>query len=124
MHHAYWLVGAIAAEIVATSSLKLSNGFTRPLPAVVTVAGYAVSFYLLSLALKRMEIGVVYAIWSGVGTAAMALVGYWLFAEGLSLLKLASIACIIVGVAGLNLGERWPNPPVQEAATPAPTMRR
>ena len=107
MHHAWFLVGAIAAEIVATTSLKLSEGFTRPVPAVATVLGYAVSFYLLSQALKRMELGVVYAIWSGVGTAAMALVGYWLFAEGLSPIKLASIACIVVGVVGLNLGDAW-----------------
>lgn len=121
MHHVYLLAGAIAAEIVATTSLKLSQGFTRPLPAVVTVVGYAVSFYLLSLALKRMEIGVVYAIWSGVGTAAMALVGYWLFAEGLGLLKLASIACIVVGVVGLNLGERWQGTPVPEVTTPGST---
>ena len=107
MHHAWFLVGAIAAEIVATTSLKLSEGFTRPVPAVATVLGYAVSFYLLSQALKRMELGVVYAIWSGVGTAAMALVGYWLFAEGLSPIKLVSIACIVVGVVGLNLGDAW-----------------
>ena len=105
MHHAYLLLGAIAAEIVATTSLKLSEGFTRLLPASATVLGYAVSFYLLSLALKRMEIGVVYAIWSGVGTAAMAVVGYWLFAENMSSVKLASIAFIIVGVVGLNLGD-------------------
>lgn len=119
MHHMYFLVGAIAAEILATTSLKLSDGFTRPLPAVATVVGYAVSFYLLSLALKRMEIGVVYAIWSGVGTAAMALVGYWLFAEGLNLLKLASIACIILGVVGLNLGGDAPGAVPQQAPSSA-----
>lgn len=105
MHHGFLLLGAIAAEIVATSSLKLSEGFTKPLPATVTVLGYAVSFYLLSLALKRMELGVVYAIWSGVGTAAMALVGYWLFSESLGTLKGVCIVLIIVGVVGLNLTE-------------------
>jgi small multidrug resistance pump len=103
MNHVFFLCGAIAAEIVATTSLKLSEGFTKPLPALATVLGYAVSFYLLSLALKRMELGVAYAIWSGVGTAAMAVVGYWLFAESLTLTKLVSIACIVVGVVGLNL---------------------
>jgi small multidrug resistance pump len=103
MNHVIFLCGAIAAEIVATTSLKLSEGFTKPLPAVATVLGYAISFYLLSLALKRMELGVAYAIWSGVGTAAMALMGYWLFAESLTLTKLVSIACIVVGVVGLNL---------------------
>ena len=108
MHHGFFLLGAIAAEIVATTSLKLSHGFTQALPAAATVLGYAVSFYLLSQALQRMELGVVYAIWSGVGTAAMALVGYWLFSEGLSPVKLASIAFIIVGVVGLNLGDGLP----------------
>jgi len=108
MNHGLFLLGAIAAEIVATTSLKLSEGFTKPLPGVATVLGYAVSFYLLSQSLKRMELGVVYAIWSGVGTAAMALVGYWLFAETLSPLKFASIAFIIVGVVGLNLGDALP----------------
>ena len=107
MNHGIYLLGAIAAEIVATTSLKLSEGFTRPLPAVATVLGYGVSFYLLSLSLKRMDLGVVYAIWSGVGTAAMALVGYWLFAESLTPVKLASIAFIIVGVVGLNLGDAF-----------------
>lgn len=105
MNYGYLLVGAIAAEIVATTCLKLSDGFSRPIASTATVLGYAVSFFLLSLSLKRMEIGVVYAIWSGVGTAAMAVVGYWLFAEGLSFQKVASIALIILGVVGLNLGD-------------------
>lgn len=123
MHHFYFLVGAISTEILATTSLKLSDGFTRPVPSVVTVLGYAVSFYLLSLALKRMEIGVVYAIWSGVGTAAMALVGYWLFAEGWGLLKLASIVCIIVGVVGLNLADGPQGTAVQDPVSPTQAAR-
>jgi small multidrug resistance pump len=104
MNHGILLLGAIAAEIGATTSLKLSDGFTRPWPVLATALGYGVSFYLLSLTLKRMDLGVVYAVWSGVGTAAMALVGYWLFNESLSGLKMASIAFIIVGVVGLNVG--------------------
>lgn len=111
MNHGFFLFGAIAAEIFATTSLKLSEGFTKPVPALATVLGYAVSFYLLSLSLKRMELGVVYAIWSGVGTAAMAVVGYWLFSESMSVTKGISIAFIIVGVVGLNLGDSlWPRP--------------
>jgi small multidrug resistance pump len=105
MNQGIFLFGAIAAEIVATISLKLSDGFSKPLPAVATVLGYGMSFYLLSLALKRMELGVAYAVWSGVGTAAMAVVGYWLFNESLSVVKLVSVAFIIVGVVGLNLGD-------------------
>jgi small multidrug resistance pump len=105
MNHGILLLGAIATEIGATTSLKLSDGFTRPLPALATALGYGISFYLLSLTLKRMDLGVVYAVWSGVGTAAMALVGYWLFNESLSVFKIASIAFIIVGVVGLNVGD-------------------
>ncbi|MDT8991073.1 multidrug efflux SMR transporter [Curvibacter sp. APW13] len=106
MNHGFFLFGAIAAEILATTSLKLSEGFTKPLPAIVTVLGYGVSFYLLSLSLKRMDLGVVYAIWSGVGTAAMAVVGYWLFSESMGVVKGLSIAMIIFGVVGLNMGDR------------------
>ena len=96
---------AIAAEIVATSSLKTSEGFTRLWPSVLTVVAYGVSFYLLSQTLKRMEIGVVYAIWSGAGTALMALVGYLVFQESMSAIKLVSIAMIVLGVVGLNMGD-------------------
>jgi small multidrug resistance pump len=103
MHNALLLGSAIFFELVATSSLKASEGFTRPLPAGMTVVGYALSFYLLSLTLRRMEIGVVYAIWSGAGTALMALIGYWLFHESLPPLKLACIGLIVLGVVGLNL---------------------
>ena len=105
MNSAYLLVAAIATELVATSALKASDGFSRLVPSVLTVAGYAISFYLLALTLKRMEVGVVYAIWSGAGTALMAVIGYWLFDEGLSPIKLASIAFIVIGVVGLNLGD-------------------
>jgi small multidrug resistance pump len=105
MNQVILLLGAIAAEIVATTSLKLSDGFTRPIPVVITALGYGISFYMLSLTLRRMDLGVAYAVWSGVGTAAMALVGYGLFNENLSIFKMVSIAFIIVGVVGLNVGD-------------------
>ena len=66
---------------------------------------YGISFYLLSQTLKRMEIGVVYAIWSGAGTALMAVVGYWFFQESMSMVKAISIALIVLGVIGLNAGD-------------------
>lgn len=103
MKNALLLGSAIFFELIATSALKASDGFTRPLPASMTVVGYAASFYLLSLTLRRMEVSVVYAIWSGAGTALMALVGYFLFAEPLPPMKLASIGLIVLGVVGLNL---------------------
>ncbi len=107
MNNALLLGSAIFFELIATSSLKASDGFTHPWPAGMTVVGYAASFYLLSLTLKRMEVGVVYAIWSGAGTALMALIGYWVFKESLPPLKLVSIGLIVIGVIGLNLvGEK------------------
>lgn len=103
MQNALLLGSAIFFELIATASLKASDGFTRPLPASMTVVGYAASFYLLSLTLRRMEVSVVYAIWSGAGTALMALVGYFVFSEQLPPLKLVSIGLIVLGVIGLNL---------------------
>lgn len=108
MNSALLLTAAIACELVATTALKASAGFSRPAPSLVTIVGYALAFYLLALALKRMEIGVAYALWSGVGTAAMALIGAWWFAEPLSPLKLASIGLIVLGVLGLNLAGAAP----------------
>lgn len=110
MQNAWLLTLAIAAEIVATSALKVSYGFTRLWPSVLTVVAYGVAFYLLAQTLKRMEIGVVYALWSGAGTALMALVGYWFFQESMGVVKAVSIALIVVGVIGLNLGEGWFKP--------------
>ena len=102
MHPALWLALAICSEIVATVSLKLSDGFTRPIPAVVVVAGYALSFYALSISLRTIPLGVVYAIWSGVGTAAVVLIGLFLFREALDAAKVIGIGLIIAGVVTLN----------------------
>ena len=95
---------AIAAEIVGTTSLKLSNGFSRPGWTLAVVAGYAVSFYLMSQTLKTLPIGTVYAIWSGVGTVGTALIGLAIFGETFTAMKLAGIALIAAGVMALNLG--------------------
>ena len=102
MHPVVWLALAIGSEIVATTSLKLSDGFTHPLPAVVVVVGYAVSFYALSISLRSFPLGVVYAVWSGVGTAAIVLIGLFLFSEVLDAVKLGGIGLNIVGVVMLN----------------------
>lgn len=104
MLNAFYLGLAILAEVIATSALKTSDGFSKLWPSLITVVAYGVAFYLLSQTLKRMEIGVVYAIWSGAGTAAMALVGYWVFNEQLDTLKVISIGLIVLGVIGLNAG--------------------
>src|ERR687894_1281235 len=72
---------AIASEVIATLALKSSEGFSRPVPAAIVVVGYAVSFWLLALVLKNLSVGTTYAIWSAVGTAAIALIGVFAYGE-------------------------------------------
>ena len=94
---------AIATEIVATVCLKASDGFTRFWPSAVVVVGYVASFALLAKCLKQLEVGVAYAIWSAVGTAAVALLGIWFFGESATLMKAFWIGVIVVGVIGLQV---------------------
>ncbi|HEY9353514.1 MAG TPA: multidrug efflux SMR transporter [Nocardioides sp.] len=98
------LAGAIAAEIVATLSMKYSDGFSKLGPSVLTGAGYLLAFGLLAQALKTLQVGTAYAIWSGVGTAAVAGIGALFLGESMNLAKLAGIVMIIGGVAVLNMG--------------------
>lgn len=102
MHPALWLTLAIGSEVIATTALKLSDGFSRWGWGVVVVAGYGFSFYALSVTLRSIPLGVVYAVWSGIGTAAIVLIGYVLFREVLDVVKLAGIGLIIIGVVMLN----------------------
>ncbi|MEU6086175.1 multidrug efflux SMR transporter [Streptomyces sp. NPDC047085] len=98
------LAGAIAAEVAATTAMKYSHGFSRLWPSLVTALGYVVSFLLLAQTLKTVSIGTAYAIWSGVGTATIAVLGLMLFGEGLTVTKVAGILLIVGGVVVLNLG--------------------
>jgi small multidrug resistance pump len=98
-----WLLLAIASEVVATSALKASDGFSRLIPAIVVVIGYAASFYFLSLSLRDIPLGVVYAVWSGIGTAAIAVIGVVFFRETLGWVGIAGITLIVLGVVLLNL---------------------
>ena len=97
------LVAAVTMEVVGTTALKLSEGFSRPLPTVVTVAGYLMAFIALGFVLKRMEVSVAYAVWAGLGTALVALVGVFFFGETMNWVKAASLALIVLGLVGLNL---------------------
>jgi small multidrug resistance pump len=94
---------AIAVEVGATISLRYSDGFTKPLPSAIVVAGYAISFYLLALVLRDISVSTAYAVWSGAGTAAVALIGMALLGEPANAVKLGAIALIIAGVIALNL---------------------
>jgi small multidrug resistance pump len=98
-----WLLLAIASEVVATSALKASDGFSRLIPAIVVIIGYAASFYFLSLSLRDIPLGVVYAVWSGIGTAAIAVIGVVFFRETLGWVGIAGITLIVLGVVLLNV---------------------
>lgn len=100
-----FLAGAIAFEVAATTSLKLSEGFTRLVPSIAVVVGYVTAFFLLSQALVRgMEIGVAYAVWAATGIALIAIVGAALFGERMTWTQVGGLALVIAGVMALELG--------------------
>lgn len=105
MQHWVLLATAIVLEVAGTTSMKLSNGLSRLIPSVLVFVFYAASFVAFSIALKRIEVSVAYAIWAGIGTAAIAIIGILYFSESATALKLLSIALIVAGVIGLNLGD-------------------
>jgi small multidrug resistance pump len=94
---------AILSEIVALTALHYADGFNKPLPIVIVVIGYALSFYGLSIVLKSIPLGITYAIWAGLGTAGMVFVGLLMFREKLDLPAIIGIVLIIAGVVVLNL---------------------
>ena len=96
------LVLAILSEVTATLSLKAAGGGSTP-ATVVVVAGYLISFALLSVVLRDIEIGTAYAVWAGAGTALIAAVGMAALGEAVTWVRLASLALVVLGVAGLNL---------------------
>ncbi|MFA6921781.1 MAG: multidrug efflux SMR transporter [Gallionella sp.] len=98
-----YLTIAIISEVIATSALKAAEGFTRWQPSVVVIIGYALAFYFLSLTLRTMPIGIIYAIWSGAGIALITLIGWIFFKQSLDMPAMIGIALIIAGVAVLNL---------------------
>jgi len=98
-----YLVLAILLEVSGTTCMKLSEGFTRMVPSILLVVFYTLSLGMLTLALKKIDVSVAYAIWSGVGTALIATIGVLWFKEPATALKLISLGLIIIGVVGLNL---------------------
>jgi small multidrug resistance pump len=101
-----YLAAAILLEICGTTALKLSDGFSRLGPASVVVVCYTASFVVLSWALRGIDLSTAYAVWSGVGTALVAAIGILWFGEAAGIWKLACLALIVIGVAGLNLAGR------------------
>lgn len=98
-----YLFLAIVLEVCGTTSLKLSDGLTRWSFVLATVVFYVSSFTALGLALKRLDVSVAYAVWAGLGTALIAVIGFTYFSEPVSPLKAVSILLIIAGVVGLNM---------------------
>ena len=97
------LVVAIAAEVVATTALARSESFTRLVPSLITVTGYAIAFYCLSITLRVMPTGVVYAVWSGMGIVFITAIGWVWFGERLDLPALIGLGLIVLGVIIVNV---------------------
>lgn len=94
---------AIVAEVIGTTALKASDGFTRLAPSLIVVVGYAVAFYCLSLVLKSIPVGVTYAIWSGLGIVLITVVAFLVYGQRIDLAGLIGMGLIIAGVVVLNV---------------------
>ncbi|MGX5730430.1 DMT family transporter [Pseudoxanthomonas beigongshangi] len=101
-----YLAVAIVAEVIATSALKYSEGFTRPGPSLIVAAGYGIAFYCLSLVMKTVPVGVAYAIWSGAGIVLIALIGWLVLRQSLDLPAVLGMGLIVAGVAVIQLFSR------------------
>lgn len=99
----FYLMVAIALEIAGTACTKLADGFKKPLPSLGVLAFYAASLAIFTLTVKKIDVGTAYAVWSGVGTAAIAIIGFVAFKEQVTPLKVFFIALIIVGAVGLQM---------------------
>src|SRR3954453_10137907 len=101
--HWLYLTLAILSEVAGTTCMKLSAGFTKSTPSVLMWMFYGTCFYFLTLTLKKVDVSVAYAIWSGVGTALIATIGILYFREPVSMLKIGGMVAIIGGVIALNM---------------------
>ncbi len=98
-----FLFGAIAAEVIGTTALKATRGFTRLAPSVVVVAAYALAFYLLSRTMQTIPMSISYAVWSGVGIVLITLIGYVVYHQSLDLPALVGLGLILAGVLVIHL---------------------
>lgn len=103
MKHWLFLGTAIISEVIATSALRASDGFSRLWPSVTVVIGYAISFYCLAQTLKFIPVGIAYAIWSGLGIVLISVIGVVLFNQKLDLPAIIGMALIIAGILVMNL---------------------
>lgn len=101
----FWMIGAIVAEVTATLSLRLSQGFTRLVPSVVVVTGYVVAFYALSRALSAgLALGVAYGVWAAAGVTLVALAGALFLGESLTWVQIGGLVLVVAGVLALEMG--------------------
>jgi small multidrug resistance pump len=103
MNGAVYLLIAIVGEVIATSFLRASAGFTQLVPSVVVVVGYGITFYFFSLALQTIPVGIGYAIWSGVGIVLVSIIAYFAYGQSLDLPALIGIGLILAGVLVINV---------------------
>ena len=124
--HWVFLSLAIGLEVMGTTCMKLSAGFTRWVPSVLMMLFYLGSLGALTMALRRIDVGMAYAVWSGLGTALIATIGIWWFGEPAGALKMASLTLIILGVVGLHASggthstDQRPTPAMQHGVAEAP----
>jgi small multidrug resistance pump len=98
-----YLTFAIIAEVIATSSLRATEEFTKPLPTLIMVAGYGVAFYFMTLALRSLPLGITYAVWSGLGIVLISIIGIIFYNEKLDLAATFGMGLIILGVMVIHL---------------------
>ncbi|WP_078085929.1 DMT family transporter [Microbulbifer mangrovi] len=103
MSHWVYLSIAIVAEVVGTLFLKSSDGFSKVIPSVIVVVSYALAFYLLSISLKSISVGIAYAVWAGAGVALIALAGFVFFGQKLDMAAILGMVLIISGVVVINV---------------------
>jgi small multidrug resistance pump len=96
------LIVAILLEVAGTINMKLSEGFSKPVPSVLVLFFYALSIIALTFAVNRLDVSVAYALWSGMGTALVAIIGLWFFQESITIIKVVALGLIIVGVVMLH----------------------
>jgi len=101
----FWIFLLIAtlAEVIATSALKATDGFTKLVPTAIVVIGYAIAFYFLALSLKQIPIGVAYAVWAGLGIVFISVIAWFVYGQKLDLAAIIGIVLILSGVLVINL---------------------
>ena len=103
MNHWLALAIAISGEVIATSALKASNEFTRLLPSIIVVVGYGTAFYFMAISMRVLPVGIMYAIWSGMGIVLVSIIGWLVYKQTLDLPSMIGMGLIIAGVIVINL---------------------